>query len=493
MTLLDYPLFLLMPFHLINRFWLTIIFLFSFECFSLAQNDVWTLQNAIQYAREHNLSIQQNDLNKRLAELTLLQSKLSQIPNVNAYTGYGRSFGRSIDPTSNSFANSSYDYLTISGSADVLLFGWFQKRNTIAKNSFSLQAAKADLEQLQNDVSLNVATGFLRALLAKEQIKISQKQVDLSKAQLYQTVEFVKAGRLPELNAAQLESQLANDSTNLINSLSVYNSSMLDIKALLNLDFATPFNIQEPQVNLQDQINLASLNPEIIYSETSKHFAAVRSSELRIEAARKGLSAAKGNMLPSLSVTAQFGSNYATSYSQVTGYKLGNPVATEAFVKVDSTEYLVYQPSYTALTKKIPFNNQISNNFRQTLTFGVNFPLFNGWQANNFRKQSELNLQISELNRDQTALKLKQDVYKAYNEATNAFQKYQSAQRAVDAARRAYDFAQKRYELGLTNTVEYLTTQNNQFISESNLLSAKYDLIFKLKVIDYYLGKELKL
>ena len=482
-----------MPFPSKNKFWLILIFLFSIGNSSLAQNDVWTLQHAVQYAREHNISIQQNELNKRLSELTLLQSKLSQLPNVNAYTGYGRSFGRSIDPTSNTFVNSSYDYLTLSGSADILLFGWFQKRNTIAKNSLTLQAVKTDLEQLQNDVSLNVATGFLRALLAKEQIKISQKQVDLSKAQLHQTVEFVKAGRLPELNAAQLESQLANDSTNLISALSVYNSSVLDIKALLNLDFATPFNIEAPQVNLQDQINLASLNPEMIYNEASKHFAAVRGSELRIDAARKGLWAAKGSMLPTLSLNAQLGSNYATSYTEAYDYQIGNPVATDAYVQIGSNEYLVYQPSYSYKTRKIPFNNQVSNNFRQTLTFGMNIPLFNGWQANSYRKQSEINLQMSELNRDQAALKLKQDVYKAYNEATNALQKYQSAQRAVNAARRAYDFAQKRYELGLTNTVEYLTTQNNQFISESNLLSAKYDLIFKLKVIDYYLGKELKL
>jgi outer membrane protein len=389
--------------------------------------------------------------------------------------------------------STSYDYLSISGSADVLLFGWFQKRNTIAKNSLSLQAARVDLEQLQNDVSLNVATGFLRALLAKEQIKISKKQVDLSEAQLHQTVEFVKAGRLPELNAAQLESQLANDSTNLINSISNYNSAVLDIKALLNLDFATPFNIEAPQVNLQDQINLASLNPEMIYNEATKHFGTIRSSELRIAAARKGLWAAKGNMMPSLSLSAQVGTNYATSYSEVYDYEIGNPTATNAFVKVDTNTYTVYQTPYKPLTRKIPFNNQISNNFRQTLTFGMNFPLFNGWQASNFRKQSEINVQMNELNRDQAALRLKQDVYKAYNEAMNAFQKYQSANRAVDAARRAYDFAQKRYQLGLTNTVEYLTTQNNQFISESNLLSAKYDLIFKLKVIDYYLGKELKL
>src|SRR5690606_24505382 len=170
----------------------------------------WTLQDAVQYALEHNISIKQNELNQRLADLQLKQSQLSQLPNINTSVAYGRSYGRSIDPTSNQFVNSNYDFLNFGGSVDVLLFGWFQKRNTIKANKYALEAAKADLGQLMNDVSLNVATGYLRIILAKEQIKISEKQAALSKAQLDQTRSFVKVGRLPELNAKQLEAQLAN-------------------------------------------------------------------------------------------------------------------------------------------------------------------------------------------------------------------------------------------------------------------------------------------
>ena len=159
----------------------------------------------------------------------------------------------------------------------------------------------------------------------------------------------------------------------------------------------------------------------------------------------------------------------------------------------DSLFFPVYQPTYTYTTRRIPFGTQLDNNFRQTISIGLNIPIFNGWQAQYNVRQAKVNVHSSELNKYQAALNLKQDIYKAYNEALNAIQKYYAAERAQVAAQRAYDFAQKRYALGLTNTVEYLTTQNTQFVSESNLLSAKYDLIFKLKVIDYYLGKELKL
>lgn len=452
------------------------------------------MQSSVQYALEHNISIRQNELNARLAKFQLLQSQLSQLPNVNASGNYGRSYGRSVDPTTNQFASTSYNFVGASGSADVLLFGWFQRRNNITANKHSLEAAKADLDQLMDDVSLNVATGYLRALLAKQQVWISEKQVSLSKAQLDQTKKFVEVGRLPELNAAQLESQLANDSATLINNIATYNSAILDIKALLNLDFAAGYEVEAPEVSIQDEISLDQMNPEAIYAEARKHFGAVRGSELKYLAAQRRLAAAKGALYPQLSLSAQFGTNYASTYSEVSDVKVGAGQPTGAYVPVnDSLSFPVFQPTVTYTTQKIPFGRQVENNFRQTITLGVNVPLFNGWQAQYNVRQARINALSAGLNKEQAELNLRQNVFKAYNDAVNALQKYYAGQRAVNAAQRAYDFAEKRYQLGLTNTVEYLTTQNTQFVSESNLNSAKYDLLFKLKVIDYYLGKELKL
>lgn len=458
------------------------------------QSEIWTLQSSVQYALEHNISIRQNELNKRLAALSLKQSRLAQLPTLNANTSYGRSFGRSVDPTTNQFSNTNYDFLSASGTANILLFGWFQQRNTIASNKYSLEAAKADIDQLKNDVSLNVATGFLRALLAKEQIRINQKQVELSKAQLFQTRKFVDAGRLPELNAAQLESQLASDSSNLISAISNYKSAILDIKALLNLDFETKYEIEAPVVDIAEQINLNSMNPEMIYEEAAKNFGTIKSSEFKVLAAQKRIAATKGGLYPQFGLNAQFGTNFATSYKEPTNIKMGPGKPTGAYVPInDSLYFAVYEPTYTYDSRTIPFSKQVDNNFRQTISIGLSFPIFNAWQSQYNLRQAKISEQTQELNKYQATLKLKQDVYKAYDDAVSAVQKYHAAERATQAAQRAFDFAEKRYNLGLTNTVEYLTTQNTQFVAESNLLSAKYDLIFKLKVIDYYLGKELKL
>ena len=141
----------------------------------------------------------------------------------------------------------------------------------------------------------------------------------------------------------------------------------------------------------------------------------------------------------------------------------------------------------------MPLNQQISNNFRQLLSFNLNVPIFNGWQSKLMVKQAEINLETQRLNKYSAELTLKQNVFKAQNNATNSIEKYKAAKRANDAAARALDFAKKRYDLGLTSTVDFLVTQNSAFAAASNLSIAKYDLVFKLKVIDYYLGKELKM
>jgi outer membrane protein len=453
----------------------------------------WTLQEAIAYALKHNISIRQNEINQRLALLTLRQSQYAQIPSLNVSPTYGISKGRSIDPTTNQFVEGSYEFLSASASSNVLVFGWFQQRNTITRNKLSYDAAQEDLNQLKNDVALNVATGFLRVLMAREQIKVNEKQVALSLAQLQQTQKFAAVGRVPELNVAQLEAQLASDSSALISALSDYTSSILDIKALLNLDFDQPFEATIPNLPMEERISIQSLNPEYVYQEAIKNIPSVKSSDLKLKSAKYSWNAARGGLLPQLSLSGQLGSNWTSTYKQFNGYTINGTSPTGTFVNVGGTQYDVMQPNVIPSYSSPKVFTQLENNFRQTISATLNIPIFNGWQTQFQVRQAKLNIQTQELNKYQTELKLKQDVYKAHNDATNAIQKYYAAKRSQEAAQRAFDFADKRYELGLTNTIEYLTTQNNLYKAEASLLNSKYDLIFKLKVIDYYLGKQLTL
>lgn len=458
-----------------------------------AQDSLWTLQRTVGYALDHNLDIRQSVLNQRLARLELLQSRLSQLPNASVATDLGRSYGRSIDPTTNQFINAGYTFYGLNGNVDVLLFGWFQKRNSIAQNKLLNHAAAADVDQLKDDVSLNVATAFLRILMAQEQIKIQENQLRFSLKQKEQTASFVKAGRSPELDLAQMEAQVATDSSAYFTALSSYQQSMLDMKAIMNFEISAPYVPVAPEVDQVSFSEMSSLNPEQIYVAARGHFGSVRSGQLRVDAAQKSLAVYQAALYPQLSLGGQFGTNYASTYKEVTGGRFTGNVPNGDLVLINNTPIPVQTPNYEIDTRTIPFGSQFSNNFRQTIALNLNVPLFNGWASRTNVGRAKAEVQSKEISLEKTRLQLKQDVYKAYYDAKAAIQKYYATSRASEASARAFSYAEKRYELGLMNALELLTTQNNALKAASEALSAKYDLLFKLKVIDYYMGKEIKL
>ncbi|MFA6058302.1 MAG: TolC family protein [Taibaiella sp.] len=458
-----------------------------------AQDSLWTLQRTIKYAVDNNLDIKQSVLNERLARLQLLQSQLSQLPNASVSGDIGRSYGRSIDPTTNQFINQGYTFSGLNGNVDVLLFGWFQKRNTISQNKFLSKAAIADVDQLKDNISLNVATAFLRILMAKEQIKVQENQLKFSLKQEEQTEYFVKAGRSPELDLAQMQAQVATDSSNYFTAVASYQQSLLDMKAIMNFEISAPYTAIAPDVNNIPLAELGTLDPEQVYLQAHDHFGSIRSSQLRIDAAQKSLAVSRGALYPQLSLAGQFGTNYSSTLKEVTGAQFIQYTPNGQIVDVNGTAYPVSEPSYFLATRTTPFGDQFSNNFRQTVALSLTVPLFSGWTSRTNVNRAKVDVQSKELTMQSTKLKLKQDVYKAYYDAKVAIQKYYAAARAEEASGRAYAYAQKRYELGLMNALELLTTQNNSLKATSDALSAKYDMLFKLKVIDYYLGKEIKL
>ncbi len=459
-----------------------------------AQTKVWSLEDCIEHARKHNLQIQQNELNERLSKLTLRQSLLSQLPNVSSDISAGRSFGRSVDPTTNLFSNANYNYVSASANANVLLFGWFQKRNQINQNKNDLLATQTNNEKLQNDIYLNIANGYLRILVAKEQLTVSASQIELTTAQLNQTEKKVDAGQLPLLNSAQLEAQLATDSSNYIGAQNEVTLAVLQMKALLNLDFETPFEIDPPPVDISGVGGWQDKTAEGVYYTALSNQPGIKSSEYKLDAAHYALKSAKGALYPQLGLGASAGTNFSTTVKELSGLPTVSGVEpTGSFIDVNGSKYLVYEPTFNYNTHMTPFGKQLDNNFRQTVALSLSVPLFNGWNARRNVEQAKVSIESQKLNVEQTKLQLRQDVYKAYADATASARQYYASDKAVSASQTAFDFSTKRYDLGLINIVEYLTTQNSLTQAKAKMLNAKYDYIFKVKLLEFYEGQQLKL
>ena len=460
----------------------------------VSAQDNWTYQRCLDYALYHNLTLQQSVLQKRMSELTLKQNRMTQLPSLNAGASTGYRFGRSIDPTSNSFVTQSLFNAGFSLNASADLFGWFTKQNNIAASKYQLYANNYLLEKARNDMGVNVANAFLQILLTSEQVKVSQAQVKLSQAQLDNTKKLVAAGSVPESNQADLEAQLARDSSTLVTAKNSNANSIIQMKALLNLDFAVPF-VAEPPQNIAGipVLSLAETGPEMVFTAALAAQPQHKADEMMVKAAGRTLQSARGALYPSLSLNAGAGTNYANSNYEF----IGNPVPktdTLGSVNVAGTDYAVVRNGFKyPNTRLVPFKDQLSNNFGQNIGLSLNVPLLNAWRLRGNVEKAKMDMQNQKLTMAVNQQKLRQDVYTAYSDAVGAQQKYYATISTENASQKAYDFATKRFNVGLMNSVEYITTQTNLFKAQIDRVSALYDYIFKIKLLEFYRDQRITL
>ncbi|MGH2643271.1 MAG: TolC family protein, partial [Chitinophagaceae bacterium] len=369
------------------------------------------MQRCIEYARSHNIQIKQQVLQRRLSELQLQQSRLSRIPSLNGSGNYGYNFGRSIDPTTNQFVGSQLSFSGLSLNTGVTLFSWFQVRNTIAANKYAAEASNAVLDKMMNDISLNVANAYLQMLLAEEQTKVSEEQIALDQSQLANTTQQVKAGALPESNEADLEAQLARDSATYITNKNNILSTILQMKALLNLDFRTEFTPEQPDVAKIPILNLATLTPEEIFNDALRNQPQLIADSLQVLSSEKQVAATKATRYPSLSIGAGLGTNYSSSYARPEGEVITQIPATPiGSVKINGSDYMVNSLPQSITSPKYvqpPLGTQIGDNLRENIGLNLNIPIFNGYQTHLQIHRAKINLENLKLTHEQDVLTLK--------------------------------------------------------------------------------------
>ena len=453
----------------------------------------WDLRKCIEYALTNNISVQQQDVQARFAKLTYDQSRMAQYPSANLSGNLLLASGRYQNPVSFGLTTqtSVSSGFTLQAGAD--LFNWYSKINTIEGNALEYKAAVANVDKLKNDIALNVAGAYLQALLARQQVRVSEIQISQTTAQLENTRKLVAAGNVPELNAIQLEAQLANDSSNLITAQGNVTQAMLLLKAYLNLDAGTPFDITTPNVESIPLDDLATLQPESVYALALKNLPQQRANEFHIQAASRYVASARGAMYPTFSLFGVVGTNYFSKSTQTVSSYTVNPAIGK--VNFNNTDYFVYpvQPITQYNTEFIPYFNQLYQNIREQVGISLSIPIANGGSLRTNYARSKLTLRSYELQKELDNQSLKQNIYKAYNDVLTSMAKYNASTKTVLANEKAFDFATRRYNVGLLNTIDLITTQNNVFSARLQQLLAQFDYVFKMKVLEFYKGQGLKL
>jgi outer membrane protein len=464
--------------------------LFAQQVDSASTKAVWTLKECVDYALANNLQVKRSELSLELSSIDKRQAKMAMLPSLNAFGSYGLNWGRGINPVTNQFVSSQRsDYTSIGGSSDLELFNGFSIQNSIKQASADLKASEQDLAKSRNDVILNVVTLFVNVVFNKELVENAKLQLGSTQQQLERTQKLVAAGSLPRSNELDLQAQVATNELNLINQENALNLSVLQLQQALQLPARDDFDVEVPVLTPEDLMLDQSIDE--IYQIAVSTMPEIQSAKLRIESSSYGVKSARGGLYPRLSVSGSINSNYSSS-SATRFVPDGGFNTFETGYFVQGTNAPVYGLEPTGSYRDIyGFNDQIKDNIYKSVSLRLSIPIFNRFAARTSLQRALIANEQARISAREIDNTLRQTVETSYNNAMAASKSYNASLRQVEAREEAYRMAKQRFEIGAATYVEYQVAENDLFQARSDNTRAKYEFIFRKKVLDFYQGKSL--
>lgn len=449
-----------------------------------------TLEQCIEYALKNNIQVQQSELNTEVADINLTQSQLSLLPSLNANGAHSYNFGRTIDRFTNQFATQQVLSQNFGLSSDVTIFNGLQTINTIHQNRYTYLSNKFNVDKMKNDIALNVATAYLQILYNMESVGNARNQIGITTAQSERSKKLVEAGSIARGAYLDILAQLATEELNLTNAENQLNISYLALAQLLNLSDASGLKIAKPDISIEAQ-PLLGIDAKQVYNTAVDNLPEMKSAHYNVKSAEKGLDVAWGALSPRLVLSGSYG----TGYSGLSKELSGTPIFTgfqETGDVTQSGEH-VLSPVFTAPTRVIPFMDQYKNNVNKSIGLYLTIPIFNRGQVKSAIDRARIQKLNAELTVESTKLQIQKNVQQAYADANAGLKKYYASTKAVEAIQESFKYTEQKFNVGIVNTNDYNDSKNKLIKAQSDLLQAKYEYIFKTKVLDFYQGKPLKL
>ncbi len=441
---------------------LVAVLFFAFVSIKAFTQDVFSLQDCIELGLRNNLNVQRARLNAELAKQDLVSAKGQHLPSVNLFLQSDFNFGRTIDPFTNTFATDEVrsDAYGIQGRWDI--FSGASRYNRYKQANMGVAASRYDSDKARNDVSLNITSAYLQILFNQELLSIAEQQVNLSQGQVKRSKQFVAAGRISKGDLLDLEAQLAREELNVVNASNNLDISKLRLLLIMRVDSIEDFSVQKPILNVEDlQKNEATSS--FIYYKALESLPEIKSAEIKYEASEKGLNAERGRISPTISLRGSVGSGYSGK-------------------NIDFT---------TGQTKD--FGTQVTDNFNQSIGVSLTMPILNSLSTHTAVSRAKVTQEIRAVELQQAKNQVNETVKQAYFDANASKKKYEANVKAVQAIKESFKYATKRYEVGNINGVEYNQSKTNLARAEADLVQAKYDYLFKFKILEFYQGKPLTL
>lgn len=424
---------------------------------------LWSLEDCIRYATEHNLELKQREQEQESKKVALHTSKHSWLPSLNANVGQNFDFGRSPSKTGVIVDQNSAN-TSASINLSMPIFDGFQIPNDIAARKLDLKAAVETLNKAKEDLTIHVASVYLQVLYNKEVKKIAELQVALSREQIKKTEALVNSGKVPLSQLYDIKAQLANDEVTLTEAENNVQLALLDLAQSLELEQGgESFDVMVPEIgNAVEQYMGSILPPDHIYDQAVTIKPQIKEQTYLLESQKRMLKVAQAGYYPKLN----FGASYGNGYYHYSG-----------------------EGDYANL----PFGDQLKNNARKTIGFSLSIPLFNRFQVRNSVRSARINIRNRELMMENTKKALYKEIQQAYYNATAAQSKYLASDKSVEANKKAFTYAEERYAAGKSTVFEFNEAKMKYAQSLSEQAQAKYNFIFRAKILDFYNGTSISL
>ncbi|NOR28546.1 MAG: TolC family protein [Lutibacter sp.] len=433
---------------------LALIFFISIN----AQDKKWTLQECVNHALDNNITIKQNRLNVEISQENVISTKGNFLPNLNASTSGNLNFGSGFDPVSQDRVSTSTFGGSFGINSGITVFNGYRNLNTYKQAQLGVEGSELDLEKIQDDISLFVVNTYLNVLFAKENLSVAKVQFEISKKQIENATAKFDAGVKPKGDLLNAQSTAATDEQSVISFENTLNLALLDLAQLLQVN---PIGFDVEVINVESpSVSLLYKNPNEVYQKALTNRPEIKKAQLDIESADLSVEIAKASFLPSVSLGANVGTGY--------GFNLKN-------------------------NSHIPYFTQLDDNLGYGVSFSVNIPIFNRNQTKSNVNRQKINYEISKFGLENEKLQLQQTIQKAYYDAKAAAKTFEAAEKSLIAQNEAFKNAQESYNLGAMTQFDFDQVRNRFVNAEGAIIRAKYDYVFKTKVLKFYFGEPITL
>ena len=453
-----------------------------------AQTKQWTLEECVRYALDNNISIKLSELDVKNAAIDKKGALGNYLPSVNANASHSWNIGLNQNITTGLLENQTTQYSSVGATVGVDIYRGLQNQNTYRRAKLSIIASKYQLVKMQEDIALNVANAFLEILFNKENLKVKKEQLAIDEKRFARSEEMVNAGTIPRGDLFDLKATVATDKQAIIVAENTLLISKLSLAQLLQLKEFADFDVIDDNTNLEDENNIMAQNPVDIYNKARETRTELKLAQTNLEIAEKNVVIAKGAYQPTLSAFYNF--NTRASYSDIlTGSTLNSANPTSQIGFVEGTNQSVLQNNYSpVLGSAPPIFDQFNDNKGQSFGFQLSIPILNGFSARNNVERNKVTLERSKIDLEQKTLDLQRNVYTAFTDAKGALNAYESSVVTLEARQQAYNFSKEKFDVGLMNSFDFTQAQTLLTNAQSDILRAKYDYIFKIKILEFYFG-----